>query len=52
LAVFAVVILALAFTPTPITGASGQERWPGMRSDGMRAARFVRGEFRHLLHRK
>ena len=52
LAVFAIVMLALSFSPTPITGASGRERWPGMRNEGMQAAYFVRDEVRHLLHRK
>ena len=40
-AVLAIAILALAFTPTPITGASGRKEWPEIR-DGVR----------HLLHRK
>jgi Zn-dependent protease len=52
LAVFAVVMLALSFMPAPITGASGRERWPGLRDEGMQWARFVGSEARHLLHRK
>jgi membrane-associated protease RseP (regulator of RpoE activity) len=53
LAVFAVAILALAFTPTPITGASGREKWPDvrdfLRGEGIQAAQFLRD---HVLHHK
>jgi Zn-dependent protease len=52
LAVFAVVMLALSFTPTPITGASGRERWPAIRDGGMQGVHFLRGEVRHWLQRK
>ncbi len=52
LAVSAVLMLSLAFTPTPITGASGRERWPGIRDSGAEWAQFVRNEVRHLMHRK
>jgi hypothetical protein len=52
LAVFAIAMLALAFTPTPITGASGRERWPAIRDELMQGAQFVRGEVRHWQHRK
>src|SRR5271155_2930988 len=52
LAVFAIAMLALAFTPTPITGASGRQKWPDIRDEGMEAGHFVRGEVRHWLHRK
>jgi Zn-dependent protease len=52
LAVFAIAMLALAFTPTPITGASGRQKWPDIRDEGVQAGRFVRGEVRHWLHRK
>jgi len=52
LAVFAIVMLSLSFTPTPITGASGRQRWPAMRDEGMQGLRFLRDEVRHLLHRK
>jgi Zn-dependent protease len=52
LAVFAVVMLALAFTPAPITGASGRERWPAIRDEGMQGVHFLRAEIRHWLHRK
>ena len=53
LAVFTIAILALAFTPTPITGASGREKWPEirdfLRSEEIQAAQFLRD---HVLHRK
>jgi hypothetical protein len=52
LAVFAIAMLALAFAPTPITGASGREKWPTMRDEGMQAVVIVRNGVRHLLHRK
>ena len=46
-AVVAIAMLALAFTPTPITGASGQEKWPGIRD----TLHDVRSYVRHKLHR-
>jgi Zn-dependent protease len=52
LAVFAIAMLALAFTPTPITGASGRERWPAIRDELMQGAQFVGGEVRRWQHRK
>jgi Zn-dependent protease len=52
LAVFAIAMLALAFTPTPITGASGRQKWPDIRDAGLQGAHFVRDAVRHLLHRK
>ncbi|MFZ0684934.1 MAG: site-2 protease family protein [Terriglobales bacterium] len=52
LAVSAIVMLSLAFTPTPITGASGRERWPAIRDVGIDVAHYVRDKSRHLLHRK
>lgn len=52
LAVCAVGMLALAFTPTPITGASGRQKWPDIREAGMQVAHYVHSEARHLLHRK
>lgn len=56
LAVSALAMLALAFTPTPITGASGRERWPDMRDflreEGMQAVQSLRAGARHVLHRK
>jgi membrane-associated protease RseP (regulator of RpoE activity) len=44
-AVFAVAMLVLAFTRTPITGDSGREKWPEIRND-------LRDGVRHLLHRR
>ncbi len=52
LAVFAIAMLALSFTPTPITGASGRQKWPDIRDWGLQAAHFVRGQVRHLLLHK
>ncbi len=52
LAVFAIVMLSLSFTPTPITGASGRGRWPGIRDEGRQWGRYLAGETRHMLHRK
>jgi membrane-associated protease RseP (regulator of RpoE activity) len=52
LAVSAIVMLSLSFTPAPITGASGRERWPGIRDSGAEWAHFVRNQARHLMHRK
>jgi len=46
-AVLAIAMLALAFTPTPITGASGRERWPGIRD----TVHDFNGYVRHKLHR-
>jgi len=47
-AVFAIAMLALAFTPTPITGTSGREKWPGIRD----TLHDVRSYVRQHLHRK
>jgi membrane-associated protease RseP (regulator of RpoE activity) len=51
-AVFAIAMLVLAFTPTPITGASGRERWPGIRSEGIQAVHFLQDRVRRLSQRK
>ena len=55
-AVLAIAMLGLAFTPTPLTGASGREKWPAirdfLRDEGMQGVHFLRDEARHLLHRK
>ena len=51
-AVLAIAMLGLAFTPTPITGASGREKWPGIRDEGLQGARFLRDGIRHLQQRK
>ncbi|MGA7079801.1 MAG: site-2 protease family protein [Terriglobales bacterium] len=56
LAVCALLMLVLTFTPAPLKNGSGRdvwrEAWPGIRSEGAQAAHFVRDEVRHLLHRK
>jgi Zn-dependent protease len=52
LAVCAVAILMLAFTPTPITGSSGRERWPEIRDGSRDTVHDLRGWVRHKLHRK
>jgi len=49
-AVFAVVMLSLAFTPAPFSEASGRYAWKEV---GAPAAEWVKDEVRHrLLHRK
>jgi Zn-dependent protease len=52
LAVFAIAMLALAFAPTPITGASGRERWPAMRDGSRDTVHDLSNYVRHKLHRK
>lgn len=52
LALFAILMLGLAFTPTPITGASVREKWPGIRDEGIRGLHVLRDQSRHWLHRK
>jgi len=51
LALLAVVILTLAFTPTPITHASGLERWPQIRNDSKEKLQLLINAIRHALHR-
>jgi hypothetical protein len=51
-AVFAIAMLALAFTPTPITGTSGREKWPGIRDGSRDTLRDVSRYVRHKLHRR
>jgi Zn-dependent protease len=51
-AVFAIAMLALSFTPTPLTGASGRERWPDMRDWGAGMIHSSRDYVRHKLLRK
>jgi Zn-dependent protease len=50
-AILAIAILALAFTPTPITGASGREKWPGIRDGSRNSLHDLRDGIRHLLHK-
>jgi membrane-associated protease RseP (regulator of RpoE activity) len=56
LAVGAVAMLVLAFTPTPITGNSGREtardRWPGIRDGSKETLQDLGNYVRHKLQRK
>jgi hypothetical protein len=49
-------MLGLAFTPTPITGASGREKWPAirdfLRDEGMQGVHFLRESVHRPSHRK
>src|SRR5208337_4741453 len=51
-AVLAVAMLGLAFTPTPITGASGREKWPAirdtLRDEGVQGIHFLRERVHRL----
>ena len=51
IAVLAAVILPLAFTATPITHASGLERWPDIRESGRATVHSLGDALRHVLHR-
>ncbi len=51
-AVFAVAMLVSAFTPTPITGDSGREKWPGIRDQSLQMVHSLGDSVRRLLHRK
>ena len=51
-AVLAIAMLVLSFTPAPLTGASGRERWPGIRDGTRDTLRDLRDYVRHKLHRK
>jgi Zn-dependent protease len=52
LALGAVLMLALAFTPAPFTQSSGREVWPQIRDGARGTLHDLRDEVRHLLHRK
>jgi len=52
LAVCAVAMLALAFTPAPITHSSGREKWPEIRDGSRDTLHEFRDYVRHKLHRK
>jgi len=52
LAVFAIAMLGLAFTPVPITHASGREKWPDIRDGSRDTLHDLRDGARHLLHRR
>jgi len=51
-AVLAIAMLGLAFTPTPITGDSGREKWPEIRDGSRDMLHGLRDRVRHLLPRK
>jgi membrane-associated protease RseP (regulator of RpoE activity) len=55
LAVLAIAMLGLAFTPTPITGDSGRdlvrEKWPEIRDGSRDTLHDLRDYVRHKLHR-
>jgi membrane-associated protease RseP (regulator of RpoE activity) len=52
LAVCAIAMLTLAFTPKPIIGDSGREKWPEIRDGSRDTLHDLRDGVRHLLHRK
>lgn len=52
LACGAVVILALTFTPAPITNSSGREAWPQIRDGARGTMHDLRDGVRHLWHRR
>jgi hypothetical protein len=52
LAVFAIAMLVLAFTPTPITHDSGREKWPEIRDASRDTVHDLSNYVRHKLHRK
>jgi Zn-dependent protease len=52
LALCAVLMLALSFTPAPFTHSSGREVWPEIRDQGRDTLHDLRDGVRHLLHRK
>jgi membrane-associated protease RseP (regulator of RpoE activity) len=55
-AVSAIAMLGLAFTPTPITGASGREKWPAirdfLRDGGTQGVRYIREHVHRQPNRK
>lgn len=52
LALCAVLILVLSFTPAPFTHSSGRDVWPDIRDGSRDTLRDIRGGVRHLLHHK
>lgn len=52
IAMFAVLMLVLSFTPAPFTHSSGREVWPEVREGGRGMLHSFADEVRHLLHRK
>ena len=51
-AMCALLILILSFTPAPFTHASGKEAWPDMRDGARDTFHDVRDGVRHMLHKK
>jgi Zn-dependent protease len=49
-ALFAIVMLVLSFTPAPFTHSSGREVWPELRGDARDTLRGISAFARHLLH--
>jgi Zn-dependent protease len=52
IALCAVLMLVLSFTPAPIAESSGREVWPGLRDKASGTLREFRGEARHFMQRK
>jgi membrane-associated protease RseP (regulator of RpoE activity) len=52
LAAFAIVMLALTFTPAPFTHSSGREVWPQIRDAARDTLHSADGGIRQVLHRK
>jgi Zn-dependent protease len=52
LAMCAVLMLVLTFTPAPFTHSSGREVWPEIRDGSRDTLHDLRDGVRHLLHRK
>jgi Zn-dependent protease len=52
IAVFAILMLVLSFTPAPFTQSSGREVWPQVRDSARETLYDFGDKIRHLLHRK
>ena len=52
LAVFAIAMLALSFTPAPFTHSSGREVWRQLRPEIRDTVHFLGGGVRHVLRRR
>jgi Zn-dependent protease len=52
IAVFAVLMLVLCFTPAPFTQSSGRDVWPQVRDGARETLQDLRVRVRHLLHRE
>jgi len=51
-AMFALLMLVVSFTPAPFTQSSGREVWPQVRDGARETLHDFGDEIRHLLHRK